>query len=143
MDMDFFANNDRKRVQPRGTQTTVPEEKKAEPKATSEENYYEGRSYKKTREYPERTFDKYAKKLIQVRDEDLSLLEELSSTIASQKRRLPAHLRNPKRVTSNAIIRKVLQVFCESMEDTLNNTDFSKIQTETDVEFYVKKVLKS
>ena len=91
--------------------------------------------------YPERTFDRYIQKGARLRAEDVDLLKVFCSEITRAKRELPYEYRSNKRITDNTILRVLLQVFCEKIEDQIDTIDFKGIQTENELRTYIEETL--
>jgi hypothetical protein len=96
---------------------------------------------KQAKTYPERTFDKYVQKGARLREEDIDILKAFCSEISSARRKLPEGERPIKRITDNTVIRQLVTIFCENIENDLSNVDYSKIQTEGNLKEYIRKIL--
>ena len=96
---------------------------------------------KNLRTYPERTYDKFATKTIQLREEDWDILRVLTSEIREAKKNINPELRANKRITENTIIRLLIQNFSESLEKNINNCDYQGIQTEEEVKNFINQTL--
>ena len=119
------------------TEEVVREESR--PRTYKEERYQAAPS--KRKEYPERTFDKFVQKGARLRPEDIDIMKAFCAEISHAKRQLPENQRPIKRLTDNTIIRLLVTQFCEKVEGDLGNIDFSRIQTEEELNRYISKVM--
>lgn len=135
------------KTRPAQTQEVIAQEMATKAPVHTEAEYTPAQRYKAEtkaqREYPERTFDKFSQKLIQINDSDWDMIREFSSEIRTAKRSLPKEMKQKQRMTENVIIRNLISVFSESLvAGALEHTDFRNVQSEEQVKDFIKQTLK-
>lgn len=98
---------------------------------------------KEGRKYPDRTFDTYASKMIQIEDSDLAEIRGIADLIKVARRGRVANTGQAKqRITENVILRNLISVFCEEYQEAGENIDFSSIDNEEDVRNLIRNIIK-
>lgn len=96
---------------------------------------------KPVKTYPERTFDKFGRKLCSIRDQDIDILKAFCNEISETKRMLPTELRNNKRITDNVVIRLLIQVFSERLSEEMEDIDFERVQSEDELKYLIERMI--
>ena len=153
--LDFF-HNDRAIKKPQNNK--APKVKKVEETRVSNETIeevqrttpakpkerYVAQPKPEQRFYPERTFDKYITKKIQINDGTFSFLSDLERMVSRAKQELPREERTLKRVTTNTIIREALDLVADTLENAILNgkVDYYSLTNEDNVSHELRKLFK-
>lgn len=115
--------------------------------AQNVQNFTEGMTYvgpipnSPTRKfYPERVFDKYAKKDCRLEESDLEFLRAWSNQIAYKRKKM--HLNSSSaRVTDNSVIRILLSEFISVASLKSNEAKLNSVLTEDDLRCFIRELL--
>jgi hypothetical protein len=90
----------------------------------------------------ERKFDSFVRKGIQINQEDLLFLNNLERSISFARKSSKIDTEGLNRVTSNTVIRILLEQFCKKAEaDVKNNSNlYERLQTEEEIQDWINKL---
>lgn len=144
-DFDFFAEDravKKKNIIPEPAAKNEQNEEEKSEKIKSTRSYpahrYQAAPKVERRMYPERVFDRYAFKRIQIRQEDYDFLGQIERAISHAKRQLPEDLKSNQRITANTIIRMLLEEFCLELKQQFEQLDFTSLQLEEEVQQFIR-----
>jgi hypothetical protein len=91
--------------------------------------------------YPERKFDKLTAKMARLDSGDIDVLKAFCSEISQAKKEIPQELRATSRITDNNVIRLLVTIFCEKLEDQSSSIDYRGLQDDHALKGFIEETL--